>query len=97
MLKVNEKIQEATLIKNSMGYNEALKILEEAHLLAQPYSIPHVYVHWKMLLLALEFKEWNEFMGQLPRIFLAIPGSLSGKAPKGNVGSTKMGIFEEKD
>ncbi len=91
--EVRQKLLSAGLAK---GYKDALTFLEEAHLLAQPLSIPHFYVHWKMLLLALEFKVWDEFFGQIPRLFLAIPGSLLGKAPKGNVGSTKMGIFEEK-
>lgn len=93
MLEVNQKVQAADLAK-SKGYDSALTLLEEAHLLAQPFAGPHFYVHWKMFLLAFEFRKWNEFMGQIPRLFLAIPGSLLGKAPKGNVGSTKMGIFE---
>lgn len=93
---VNEKIRAAHLANRSGDYEGALGLLEEAHLLAQPYSWPHFYVHWKMLCLAFKFRNWNEFMGQLPRLALAIPGSFFGKAPKGNVGSTKMGIFEER-
>lgn len=64
--------------------------------MAQPYAWPHFSVHWKMFELAIEFRVWKEFLGQIPRLFLAVPGSLLGKAPKGNVGSTKMGIFEVK-
>jgi hypothetical protein len=78
------------------NYSEALDSLEKAHLVAQPYAWPHLIVHWKMLMLACKYKNWHEFLGQIPRLILAIPGSLSGKAPKGNVGSTRMGIFEEK-
>lgn len=77
-------------------YEKELILLEEEHLIAQPSALPHVYVHWKMLLLALKFRNWSEFMGQIPRLFLAAPGSLLGMAPRGNVGSTKMGIFEER-
>jgi hypothetical protein len=94
-IEVYQKLQSAELAK-AKGYEKALAFLEEAHLLAQPKTLPHVYVHWKMLLLAFKFKVWKEFLGQIPRLFLAIPGSLLGKAPKGNIGSTKMGIFEEK-
>lgn len=75
-------------------YEEALTILEKAHLEAQPYAWPHFCVHWKMFVLAIKFRVWKEVWGQIPRLFLAIPGSLLGKAPKGNVGSTRMGIFE---
>ncbi len=93
---VNEKIKAAFLAKRNGDYEGSLSLLEEAHLLAQPHSLPHFYVHWKMLCLSFTFRNWNEFLGQLPRLALAIPGSLLGKAPKGNVGSTKMGIFEER-
>lgn len=96
MLEVNQKLQAAKLAEVE-GYEKALTLLEEAHLLAQPFAGPHIYVHWKMLLLAIKFKFWKEFMGQIPRIFLAALGSLLGKSPKGNLGSTKMGIFEKRE
>ncbi len=73
-----------------------MEVLEKEHLLFQLKSIRHFHVHWKMLRLALKYKNWNEFWGQIPRLILAIPGSLTGKAPRGNVGSTRMGIFEER-
>ncbi len=74
----------------------ALNVLEEEHVRVQFNSIPHLVNHWKMLKLAWEYKVWDEVLGQIPRLILAIPGSLTGRAPKGNVGSTKMGIFEVK-
>jgi hypothetical protein len=77
-------------------YQDLLTQLEEQHLRVQPYAWPHFVVHWKMFVLALRFRVWNEVLGQIPRLILAIPGSLTGRAPRGNVGSTRMGIFEEK-
>lgn len=78
-------------------YLNALDKLEKAHLKAQAHAWPHLMVHVEMLKLAYEYRVWSEFVGQIPRILLAMPGSWLGKAPKGNVGSTKMGIFETKD
>lgn len=78
-------------------YDERLLLLEDAHLLSQPYALPHFMVHWQMFKLAFANKQWREVFGQIPRLLLAMPGSWLGKAPKGNVGSTKMGIFEEKN
>jgi hypothetical protein len=78
-------------------YDQELSILEEAHLLSQPYAIPHLKVHWEMFKLAYRYSRWDEFFGQIPRLLLAMPGSWLGMAPKGNVGSTKMGIFEKKN
>lgn len=93
---VKEKVESAVLVKKDQGYDKALTLLEEAHILSQPYAVEHFYVHWKMFQLALEYRVWNEFIGQIPRLILAMPGSWTGKAPAGNVGSTKMGIFEVK-
>lgn len=87
------KIQASDLVKNT-NYDQALALLEEAHILSQYEAWPHTYVHWKMFLLAFKYNDWKEVLGQIPRLILAAPGSITGRAPKGNVGTTKMGIFE---
>ena len=92
--KVNQLISLSR--KELGGYEARLALLEKAHLVSQPFARPHFLVHWEMFKLALAFKQWREFLGQIPRLFLAMPGSWLGKAPRGNIGSTKMGIFEEK-
>ncbi len=78
------------------GYAPALECLERAHLVFQPRAWAHLVIHWEMFKLALHFRQWPEVVGQVPRLMLAMPGSWLGRAPKGNVGSTRMGIFEEK-
>lgn len=78
------------------NYEKELELLEHAHVEFQMDAIKHTKIHIQMLLLALNHKVWKEVIGQIPRIILAIPGSLLGVAPKGNVGSTKMGIFENR-
>lgn len=92
--EMNELIVQSK--KTGLNYEQRLTLLEDAHILSQPYAYPHLIVHWEMFKLALTFSEWREVMGQIPRLILAMPGSWLGKAPKGNVGSTKMGIFEVK-
>lgn len=76
-------------------YQSALKKLEEKHLALQPLAWPHFLVHYQMFILAFKYRQWDEVLGQIPRMLLAMPGSWLGKAPKGNVGSTRMGIFEQ--
>lgn len=93
--QIKQKIQES-ILSESKGYETALIPLEDAHLLAQPYALPHLHVHVRIFTLAWRFGEWRECLGQIPRILLAAPASLLGKAPRGNVGTTKMGIFEKK-
>lgn len=79
-----------------MTYESELTKLEQEHLEFQSQAWKHTYVHWRMFRLAFRFRVWKEVLGQIPRLILAAPGSLTGKAPKGNLGSTKMGIFEER-
>lgn len=57
----------------------------------------HLLVHLEMFWLAVKYRQWGEVLGQIPRIILAVPGSLLKLAPAGNVGSTRMGIFEKVD
>jgi hypothetical protein len=75
-------------------YEDKLLVLERKHLKHQSDAIPHIRIHYDMLMLAIKYMVWQEVAGQIPRIILAVPGSLLGMAPKGNVGSTKMGVFE---
>lgn len=88
-------IRKMSKLNSKKNYDELLLLLEDAHLSSQPYAWPHFVVHWQMLSLALKHGQWKEVMGQIPRLILAMPGSWLGKAPEGNIGSTRMGIFEK--
>ena len=93
---LNALVLESKESERVLGYNAALEALERAHILSQPFPWPHLYIHWLMFTLALRHRVFKEALGQVPRLMLAMPGSWIGRAPRGNVGSTKMGIFEEK-
>ena len=71
----------------------AWRALERAHILSQPFAWPHVRVHAAMLLFALRHGDWHEVAGQMPRLVLAAPASLLGRAPRGNTGGTNVGIL----
>lgn len=92
--ELNSFIQEAKKLSTSNDYEAALAILERAHVLSQDSGWQHLIIHIEMLRLAFEYKKLEEILGQIPRILLAVLGSVTGIYPKGNVGSTKMGIFE---
>lgn len=76
-------------------FNKAWKILEEAHILAQPYAVQHTYVHWAMLNVAFRERNTREFVGQAIRLLLAAPGSVTRCFPKGNIGRSTVGIFQK--
>jgi Protein of unknown function (DUF3703) len=68
--------------------------LERPHILSQPWAIPHTKVHWRMLTLALRQRDRREAVGQVVRLIVATPGSLSGRYPRGNTGRATVGLRE---
>lgn len=68
----------------------AWALLEEAHVLSQPWARPHVKVHAAMLALGWRTHDRREVAGQLLRIVAAGPGSLTGRYPDGNTGRSSV-------
>ena len=68
--------------------------LERAHILSQPWPWPHSRVHWRMLRLAVSQRDRREALGQVLRLVVAAPGSVSGRYPKGNTGRASVGLLE---
>ena len=67
--------------------------LERAHILSQAHAGAHLRVHGAMFTFAWRTRNWREWLGQVPRLVLAGPGSLLGRAPRGNTGGSNVGIF----
>ncbi len=86
---------EAELLKARTASDPAAQwtALERAHILSQRWAGPHVYVHWLMFVFAVRRGDTFEALAQLPRLILAAPGSWTGRAPRGNPGSARVGIF----
>lgn len=72
---------------------EAWRHLERAHILSQPFAGLHVKVHVRMIGRAFRDQKWGELLGQIPRLLLAGPGSLLGRYPRGNRGTTVISMF----
>ena len=64
--------------------------LERAHILSQPMVGPHVRTHLSMLGYALRHHDRSEVRGQLVRLLVAAPGSLTKKYPVGNTGGANV-------
>jgi hypothetical protein len=69
--------------------------LERAHIASQPWAWPHTRVHAAMLRTAWRLRDRREITGQMIRLIVAGPGSLTGRYPLGNTGRTTMGLTEE--
>ena len=65
---------------------------ERAHILSQPWPMPHTRTHAVMLRLAVRERDLTEVLGQLVRLAVAAPGSAAGKYPDGNTGRTRVGL-----
>jgi len=72
----------------------AWRALERAHILSQAFAVAHTRVHGAMFRFAFRRGDVREMLGQLPRLLLAAPGSLLGRAPLGNTGGANVGIFK---
>ena len=68
--------------------------LERAHIISQPLAGRHVRTHLAMLRFALRTADVREIAGQLFRIVVAAPGSLTGRYPAGNTGGADVSAFE---
>src|SRR6188474_759601 len=68
--------------------------LERAHILSQPLARPHLRTHAAMLGAARRRHDGREVAGQLVRLALAVPGSLSGRYPVGNTGGADVSAFK---
>lgn len=68
--------------------------LERAHVLSQPWAIPHIRVHNVMLRQGFKVRDRKEVFGQLARIIVAGPGSLLGRYPVGNTGRARVSAMK---
>jgi hypothetical protein len=98
MARPTEEIR-TRLQQNLLGSRQARKLkdfdrcwalLEDAHVLSQPWAWLHVRVHGSMFVAAVVQRDVREVRGQLSRIAVAGPGSLSGRYPTGNTGRARV-------
>jgi hypothetical protein len=67
--------------------------LERAHIVSQPMAVPHVRTHVAMFAVALRRRDRSELVGQVFRILVAAPGSITGKYPVSNTGGADVSPF----
>ena len=67
--------------------------LGDAHVLSQPWAEPHVRVHAWMLGLGWRTRSVREVVGQVGRLLVAGPGSVTGRFPVGNSGRSNVSAF----
>ncbi|HLT31433.1 MAG TPA: DUF3703 domain-containing protein [Myxococcaceae bacterium] len=88
-----EALDDARSAETGGRWDLAWGALERAHVLSQAYALPHLRVHARMFRIAWRRRAVREVLGQVPRLILAVPGSLLGRAPRGNTGGANVGLF----
>ena len=83
----------AASARQQKDWAEEWRHLERAHILSQPMALPHIRTHVDMLSYALRRRDVGELAGQLFRLVVAGPGSLTGRYPVGNTGGANVSAF----
>ena len=79
--------REAWMFKD---FDRCWSLLEDAHVLSQPWAWLQVRVHGSRFVAAIVQRDVREVRGQLSRIAVAGPGSMSGRYPTGNTGRARV-------
>jgi hypothetical protein len=87
---INRNLTEAREARMFKNFDGCWTLLEDAHVLSQPWAWLHVRVHGSMFVAAMAQRDVREVRGQLSRIAAAGPGSLSGRYPTGNTGRARV-------
>ena len=91
---INDLLDEAVALRARREVEAAWRLLEDAHVLSQPWVRPHVRVHMAMFSLGWSQRNRAEVAGQLGRLIVAGPGSAFGRYPVGNTGRAAVSAFE---
>lgn len=92
--RLRRNLDDAAVRERAGDVEGAWRLLEEAHVLSQPWPWPHVKVHLAMLRVGLRRRDVTEVRGQVLRVLVAGPGSVSGRYPVGNTGRARVPATE---
>lgn len=81
-------------LDRARGADDPWPHLERAHIASQPWAWPHTRVHAAMFAVAIRQRDRREAVGQVVRIIVAGPGSLSGRYPSGNSGRSDVPLTQ---
>ena len=88
--RIKENLAAAQRARRSGDAMSCWRLLEDAHVLSQPWPLPHVGAHWAMFTAAVALREWNETPGQVVRLVAAGPASVLNRYPRGNTGRSAV-------
>jgi hypothetical protein len=75
-------------------WSECWQLLEDAHVLSQPWAWAHVRVHASMLVTGWHARDAREVRGQVLRLIAGGPASALGRYPVGNTGRAQVSAIQ---
>jgi len=73
---------------------ECWQLLDDAHVLSQPWVWPHVRVHGSMLVTGWKARDVREVRGQILRLLGGGPASAVGRYLVGNTGRARVSAIQ---
>ena len=92
--RIDGNLREAQSARRRGDWNRCWQLLEDAHVLSQPWAWPHVRVHAAMFAAGFNGRDAREVRGQLLRLVVAGPGSAVGNFPVGNTGRARVSALQ---
>jgi hypothetical protein len=88
--QIDSLLIEAKKCRCQSDWDRCWLLLEDAHVLSQPWARPHIRVHAAMLTAGWQSRDAREVRGQLLRLIVGGPASAAGRYPAGNTGRARV-------
>ncbi len=88
--QISANLADARVSRRQGEWGRCWELLEDAHVLSQPWAIPHTQVHAAMLVAGWKARDVVEVRGQVLRLLVGGPASAIGKYPVGNTGRARV-------
>lgn len=89
-VRIEANLVEARLAGRQREWGRCWELLEDAHVLSQPFAGLHTRVHAAMLLMGWKARDVREIRGQLLRLVVGGLASAVGRYPIGNTGRARI-------
>lgn len=91
---IDNEIEIASNLLDSGNLESAFYHLERSHVLGQSITTEHTKVHWLMLKIGWQKRDYREVFGQFIRIIGAATKTPFGIYPSGNTGGSNVWFFK---
>lgn len=88
--QIATNLVEAAAARRDGDWQRCWTLLEDAHVLSQPWAWPHIRVHAAMLSAGWRAHDAREVRGQVLRLVVGGPASMVGRYPTGNTGRARV-------